>query len=325
MIIDGERQGFSDVESVKSWLETASQRASTFNVLSGEGGSVLPPFASADEVQSQLSLDSNKAALRVRRPRVDWFFEPCDLIADVYWVELDNHKHLIEDRNWFKIFPCEGALMSRPMSRQTDDGISPFQTQTHEDTEATPDLKDLKLIRPDTDQSQNSAKERAKQKLQIIGGTLHRHTPSGHAHHDFLRSRRGSGSESDSDNDVKSEGRPRRGRTARAGTISSHTNDLLEKQMLEMIAQEEKQRLSQVLEAEVESLRFETTARAGTPAPPHQAMDRKGSLTDPSDSDHRSLREKAQMEALAGYHIGKSKRGRQLLDDVDSPNPCRPS
>ncbi|KAH6900367.1 hypothetical protein B0T10DRAFT_470386 [Thelonectria olida] len=329
MVIDGERQGFSDVDSVKMWLEKASQRAATLNVLSGDEGSLLPPFATADEVQSQLSLENNtKAALRVRRPRVDWFFEPCDLIADAYWVELDGHKHLIEDRNWFKIFPSEGAVMSRPMSRQTDDGISPFQTRTLEDAE-TPEAKDLKLLRPDTDHSQSSAKERAKQKLHSLGGTIHRHTPSGHNHHDFLRSRRDSFSDSDSDNDVKSEGRPRRGRTTRAGTISSHTNDLLEKQMLEMIAQEEKQRLSQVLEAEVESLRFETVALTNNGSPLKQTMDRKGSLTDPSDSDHRSIREKTQMESLPGYHlpkydVGRSKRGRQLLDDIDSPQPMSP-
>ncbi|KAI5467390.1 hypothetical protein BGZ63DRAFT_345636 [Mariannaea sp. PMI_226] len=332
MIIDGEKQGFRDVDSVRIWVEKASQRAMTLNVLSGEeGASLLPPFPTADEVQAQLSPDSNpKAALRVRRPRMDWFFEPCDLIADTYWVELDGHKNLIEDRNWFKIF-FENTVLSRPMSRQNDDlesGVSPFQTKTLEDMETPIDMRDLKLIRPDTEQSQNSAKERAKQKLHSIGGTIHRHTPSTHSHHghhDFLRSRRDSLSDVDSDNEVKSEGKSKR-RQGRAGTISSHTNDLLEKQMLEMIAQEEKQRLSQVPEVEVESLR---SVMPDQGFPPKKISERKASLTDPSDSDHPSFREQIHSASLPGYHLpkfesGRSRRGRHVSDDIDSPQPMSP-
>lgn len=330
LVIDGDTQGFSDVESVKMWVEKVSQRATTLEVLSGDGNTILPPFPSADEVESQLSLDcAPKAALRVRRPRVDWFFEPCDMIADAYWVERDHHKQLLEDRNWFKIFP-EGAVLSRPMSRQTDElgtGVTPFPTNTLEDAEPTLEPKDLKLFRPDTDHSQGSTKERAKQKLHDISGGFHRHSASTHSHH--LRMRRDSLSDSGSDNEIKSEGKPKRFRQTRAGTISSHTNDLLEKQMLEMIAQEAKQRLSHVTENEAEYM------QAGSSTTPEHSLhskrnsNRKWSLTDPSDSDHRSLRERAQMESLPGYHLekvdsGGLRRPRQFVDDADSPQPMSP-
>ncbi|KAK7430119.1 hypothetical protein QQZ08_003304 [Neonectria magnoliae] len=331
MVIDGETQGFSDVESVKMWVDKAAQRSSTLNVLSGEGGSVLPPFPTADEVESQLLVDSApKAALRVRRPRVDWFFEPCDMIADTYWVERDHHKQLIEDRNWLKIFP-DGAVLSRPISRQTDElgtTVTPFITRTLEDREPTPDLKDYKLSRPDTDHSQGSTKERAKQKLHDIGGGFHRHSGSTH-HHDFLRKRRDSISDSGSDNEVKVEGKPKRSRQARTGTISSHTNDLLEKQMLEMIAQEEKQRLSHVPETDAEYLQGESFTTPEHSLLSKVAHNRKWSLTDPSDSDQRSIRQKAQTESLPGYQLDKydgggSRRAKQPSDDVDSPQPMSP-
>ncbi|KAF7540232.1 hypothetical protein G7Z17_g12245 [Cylindrodendrum hubeiense] len=330
LVIDGDAQGFSDVESVKMWVEKASERATTLNVLSGDGSSVLPPFPSADEVESQLALDPTpKAALRVRRPRVDWFFEPCDMIADAYWVERDHHKQLIEDRNWLKIFP-EGAVLSRPMSRQTDElgtGMTSFPTNTLNDADPVLDQKDLKLIRPDTDRSQSSTKERAKQKLHDIGGGFHRHTPSTHNHH--LRIRRDSFSESGSDNEVKSEGKPKRSRQTRTGTISSHTNDLLEKQMLEMIAQEAKQRLSHVTENDAEFMQPGSSTTPEHSLLSKQNSNRQWSLTDPSDSDHRSLRERAQMEPLPGYHLekfdsGGPRRPRHLFDDIDSPQPMSP-
>ncbi|KAH7155543.1 hypothetical protein B0J13DRAFT_545790 [Dactylonectria estremocensis] len=330
LVIDGDVQGFSDVESVKSWVEKASQRASTLNILSGDGSSILPPFPSADEIESQPSLDSApKSGLRSRRPRVDWFFEPCDMIADAYWVERDHHKQLIEDRNWHKIFP-EGAVLSRPMSRQTDElgtGVTPFPNNTLEDAEWRRDSKELRLMRPDTDQSQGSTKERAKQKLHDIGGGFHRHTASAHSHH--LRIRKDSFSDSGSDNEVKSEGKPKRSRQTRAGTISSHTNDLLEKQMLEMIAQEAKQRLSHVTENDAEYMQAGSSTTPEHSLFSKQTSNRKWSLTDPSDSDRPSLREKAQMESLPGYQLekfdtGTSRRKRHGLDDIDSPQAVSP-
>ncbi|KAF4472502.1 hypothetical protein FALBO_583 [Fusarium albosuccineum] len=326
MVIDGEKQGFADVESVKDWVNDASDRASR-DLLSSDTP-VLPSFPGAEEIDPQIASDSAaKAALRVRRPRVDWFIEPCDLIADAYWLEQDHHKQLIEDRFLGKIYP-QTTDISRPMSRQTDElgtGVSPFITKTLEDADGSVDPQD-KLARPDTETSEASHKDRAKQKLHDMG-SFHRHTGSTHNHHDFLRRRRGSLSDSGSDNEAKSEGRSRRSK--RAGTISSRDNELLDKQMLEMIARETRQqRLSHVQETEAEYMQAESSASPEHNPPPKPPAGREWSLTDHSDSDHRPAQEKGAVESSSRPHLGRhtgggSKRGRHH-PDIDSPQPMSP-
>ncbi|CAM1504506.1 Fc.00g020970.m01.CDS01 [Cosmosporella sp. VM-42] len=324
--IDGGKQGFSDVDSVKLWVARALERASTTDLLI-EGCSTLPPFLGAEEAEAHTTPESApKAALRVRRPRVDWFFEPCDMVADAYWLEQDHHKQLIEDRNWCKIFP-QATDLSRPMSRQTDElmtGVTPFATKTYEDAEGR-DSKEFKLIRPDTDNSQGSShRDRAKQKLHDIGGGFHRHTPSSHTHHDFLRRKDSDSSLSGSDNETKHEGKSRRTRHTRAGTLSSHTNDLLQKQMLDMIAKEAKeQQLSQVLEDPPEQAISITPER---PMPSNPSSHGRGSVvTDPSESGSV---ERTQIDfsryQLNKPEMGASPRRRQESADIDSPQPMSP-
>ncbi|KAM5355403.1 hypothetical protein ACJ41O_002049 [Fusarium nematophilum] len=330
MVIDGEKQGFADVESVKDWVDEASQRASR-DLLSSDSPA-LPSFPGAEEIDPQLTSDSAaKAALRVRRPRVDWIIEPCDLIADAYWLEQDHHKQLIEDRFLGKIYP-QTADISRPMSRQTDElatGAPPLITKTLEDPDASADPKDHKLARPDTETSETSHRDRAKQKLHEIG-PFHRHTGSTHNHHDFLRMRRGSLSDSGSDNEVKSEGRTRR--TRRAPTISSSANELLEKQMLEMIARETRQqqlqRLSHVQETEAEHMPAESSTSPEHIPPAKQSAPREWSLTDPSETDLRLAQDKGVAETSSRPHLGRhtgggSRRGRHH-PDIDSPQPMSP-
>lgn len=327
--IDGDKLGFSDIESVKMWIERTSERASSIDLFSNHGFT-LPPFPAAEEDGSEMT--DAKAVPRLRRHRVDWFFEPSDLVADAYWLEQNGNKQLIEDRNWCKIFP-HATELSRPLSRQTDEpdtGITPFATKTNEDVEGLEHNKDFKLIRPDTDNSQgSSARERAKQKLHDIGG-FHRHNPS-HSHHDFLRVRRNSDSSlSGSDAEANAERRSRRARVARAGTLSSNTNDLLEKQMLEMIAREaQEQQVSQVPESHPKHQHhssYNTPERVPLSNPSSHT---KGSLTDPSDSDHRSIREQATADPFSRYQLGRNDfavpgRKRYESVDIDSPQPMSP-
>lgn len=324
MAIDGEKQGFADVESVKDWVNEAADRAAR-DLLSSDT-SALPPFPGAEDIDPQVASDSvAQAALRVRRPRVDWLIEPCDLIADAYWLEQDHHKQLIEDRFLGKIYP-QTTDTSRPMSRQTDElgtDASPFVTKTLEDADASSD-KPLKI---DTDTSEASHRGRAKQKLHDMG-SFHRHTTSTHNHHDFLRKRRGSLSDSGSEDEVKSEGRTRRPR--RAGTISSRDNELLEKQMLEMIARETRQqRLSHVQETEAEHMQADGSAFPEHVLPLKSPGLKKWSETEPSDSDPRLVQDKGVVESSSRLHLGRytgggSKRGKHQVEDIDSPQPMSP-
>lgn len=324
--IDGERQGFTDVDTVRLWVDIASRRAPSVAISTADGNSILPPFPGPEDADIEGSPDaSGKAALRLRRPRVDWFFEPCDMIADAYWLEQDHHKQLIEDRQWCKIFPQSNPL-SRPMSQNADDygnSITPFTTRTREDMDGLSDTKNnLKLIRPGTDNSQSSTKERAKQKLQDMR-VFHKHTVSTHSHHDHFRPGRDSLDLSGSDNEGKKEGKLRRSRQARAGTLSSNTNDLLEKQLLEMIAQEAKEQQPAITEQAI-------TVTPDVPSKPASRLhSRKGSLTDMSDSDHVSIRDRMSHDYLPIHQHGKLNidipgRVRPASLDADSSIPTSP-
>lgn len=289
-VIDGKRQGFSDVEGVRLWVDTVYQQMSLAGTSLLDDRPSIPPYQYAEDVDMQPS--PSEAVARPRRPRVDWFLDPCDVIADAYWLEQNGHKHLIEDRHWRKIFPPAASDLSRPLSREVDETsskISPFTTRDNELTETITDGKDFGLSKVRTELSHSSAKERAKQKLQNIKGFHHRHASGGHGH-DLLRLKKDSGSEySDSDNDSEPK---RRARPVRKGTISSNSNDLLQKQMLEMVAKEAREKeleemaLAHNESADDQSVEARDTRR--TSQPPSRFASRRGSLAETSDSERRA-------------------------------------
>ncbi|KAK5992704.1 hypothetical protein PT974_06119 [Cladobotryum mycophilum] len=296
--IDGERQGFGDVDCVKSWVDTVSSHQSLAGTSLLQDKTSIPLFPSAEELYNQESPEPlAKMASRARRPRADWFMEPCDMIADAYWLEKDGHKHLIEDRHWRKICPAPAAELQSPMSREGDDSnikASPFSLKPTEQNESILDDKEPGLSKVRTDLSHGSAKERAKQKLQTIkGGFHHRHNNSVHGH-DLLRLKRGSVSEfSDSENEVGNEGK-KKTRPKRKGTISSNSNDLLQKQMLEMLAKEAREKeLDDV--AELPEGKSLVTPEQKPSKPPSRFGSRKGSLAEYSDSDPRSVLGRARL------------------------------
>ncbi|KAF4991382.1 hypothetical protein FGRMN_7881 [Fusarium graminum] len=325
MVIDGEKQGFADVESVKDWVSEASERASR-EPLSSDG-SALPPFPDAEEIDSQMTTDSAaKAALRVRRPRVDWFFEACDLIADAYWLEQDHHKQLIEDRHLNKIYPQTGEVMSRPMSRQSDQlstGVSPFTTKTMEETNGTADPKRSNLAKLDTDLVELRHRDRARQKLQEMGSFHRQH---GSIHHRRFGRRGSSSDDSASDDEASNEGRARR------GTISSRDTELLEKQMLEMVARDmrQQQRLSHVPETEAEYLQSETLNSPEPKLQTHFSPSKERNTKDHQDLGQGPKYSRASLEIpalskLGRYTGGGSQRGKDRKDSLDSPRPLSPA
>ncbi|PTD13126.1 hypothetical protein FCULG_00003329 [Fusarium culmorum] len=323
MVIDGEKQGFSDVGSVKDWVEEASDRA---RELPSSDGSVLPPFPTAEEIDAQMTTDAAaKAALRVRRPRVDWFFEACDLIADAYWLEQDHHKQLIEDRHLNKIYPQKEEAMSRPMSIQSEDpttGVSPFVTKTMEEINGNGDIHDHKLTKTDTDTSEPGHRDRAKQKIQEMG-SFHRH--SGSIHHRRFKRRGSSSDDSASEDETPSEGRARR------GTISSRETELLEKQMLEMVARDmrQQQRLSYVPETEAEYNEVESLTSPGRNSQTKLPTGRELNTADHKDPESRPAQSRVSLDVpllpkLGRHNGGGSQYGRNHKEGVDSPQPLSP-
>lgn len=332
-VIDGEAQGFSDVDAVTAWVDTIADKSSSNQSLSTSTSCHMPAFPGATECDSHASPESvAKAAARTRRPRVDWFFDPCDMIADAYWLEQDHHKQLIEDRQRRKIFP-PALELSRPASRQAEDvsaGITPYSIKTLDDVEADLDPAETHS-RADGDLSQVRTREKAKQKLHDITGFHHRHSSSLHGPQDVLRLRRTSFSDlSESDNEDKNGAKqqPRRGR---AGTLSSDPNDLLQKQMLEILAKEAREnQITDVPETVIE----QDEPAEGAPMD-HSASSkavsrshsRKGSTADADDTSKRPSvvrRHSPHRHRFGQFSLDLADRLRHYSTDDDSSAPVSP-
>lgn len=278
-VIDGKRQGFSDVDGVRQWVDMVYQHMSMAGTPLADDRSSIPPYHSAEEAD-MLPSPADTAA-RPRRPRVDWFLDPCDVIADAYWLEQNGHKYLIEDRHWRKLFPPISSDLSRPLSREVEESsskISPFTTRDNELTETITEGKEFALSKVRTELSHSSAKDRAKQKFQNIKGFHHRHASGGGGHHGKNSSSEDSSSDSDSDP-------KKRAKLIRKGTISSNSNDLLQKQMMEMVAREARER-----ELEESALAHNESADdRSVGQPPSRFNSRRGSsLAEISDSERRA-------------------------------------
>ncbi|KAL7969110.1 hypothetical protein HDV63DRAFT_395088 [Trichoderma sp. SZMC 28014] len=260
-VIDGKRQGFSDVDSVRQWVDTVYRQKSVVGTPLAEDGPSIPPYHSAEEADMLLSSPADTAT-RPRRPRVDWFLDPCDVIADAYWLEQNGHKYLIEDRHWRKIFPPVSSDLSRPLSREVEESgskISPFTTRDYEVNDTIPEGKEFGL-------SKN------------IKGFHHRHASGGGGHHGKDSSSEDSSSDGDSEP-------KKRAKLVRKGTISSNSNDLLQKQMMEMVASEARER-----ELEESALvHNESADDRSIEQPPSRFHSRRGSsVAEFSDSERKA-------------------------------------
>ncbi|ATY64192.1 hypothetical protein A9K55_004521 [Cordyceps militaris] len=231
-VIDGERQGFAAVDSVKSWVEKCEQNMALQQP--EDEAQCMVPFFAAEESATQYVPDPVAKAARNRRPRVDWFVEPCDMIADAYWIEQDRNKELIEDRHWRKIFPP--TELSRPMSRENEEPrhVVPFSPDPVNRNPNTGDKHHIHRNHgPDHDRQHTI--ERAREKLHHMKDPNHWHV-SDHIHA-RPRSKKDSASEySESDNEARN--RTIRDSRRRAGHKDAQPGDILHKQMLEMIAKE---------------------------------------------------------------------------------------
>ncbi|KAL6862966.1 hypothetical protein ACO1O0_003209 [Amphichorda felina] len=320
-VIDGEQQGFSDVEAVRDWVNRIRQRNFVIDKNEPSIAFAMPNFPGADDPEGQASPEpASKQALRARRPRVDWFIDPCDMIADAYWLEQDHHKQLIEDRLWRKIFPAL-PISSRPVSRQveeTDPGHALLVTKTAEEQE-THGMHDMRLVHTE-DGTQGRARERARQKLHGMKGFHHRHSSSLHGTPNFQRLRRESLSDaSGSEGDLKELKADSKRRIRRRETITSDANDLLKKQMMNIVAQEAREKeLANVPETEAEHhepdnvMSPERTSTANTPSQSHS---RKTSVADFSDPETRLNHSRSRLGSPTPYY----RRGRPSLEVPEDP------
>ncbi|KHN96707.1 uncharacterized protein MAM_05263 [Metarhizium album ARSEF 1941] len=312
-VIDGERQGFGDVQCVKPWVDKVVERATSFAAHPDENGSFLPAFPGADDPNSEPCPDnSSRAAARVRRSRVDWFIEPCDIVADAYWLEQENHKELIEDRAWRKIFPPT-TNTSRPLSRETAvdalEVIPPFSMQ--DDAAVGPPVSSISKV------------DSAKQTIQNIRAFPHRHGgPIHNIHRDLGWHLKDSISDiSSSENDTKV---PKRTsgeakRSGGAGTMLKTAKDLLQEQMLEMITKDARDGdLSDEVsdqELVVPPTSIKTPEKSPSSQPPSRLhRSSKGSLIDTGGSDRKPVLDRSR-PGSPPRHVP----GRLSLDGTETP------
>ncbi|SZE99590.1 unnamed protein product [Blumeria hordei] len=111
--IDGEAQGFGDIKKVSAWVEdvvkavcsAGAQKYDQMTILEFPGIEVSSKTISENSSPRPRSGKKQGTSARVKRPRIDWALNPADLIADLYWLEQEGNRNLIEDRNGKLIYP----------------------------------------------------------------------------------------------------------------------------------------------------------------------------------------------------------------------------
>lgn len=303
-VIDGDRQGFGEVESVRFWVDKICQNSVNQSLTDDDcPGMIAYPRAEETDADS-----AQKGAARLRRPRVDWFIEPCDMVADAYWLEQYHNKELIEDREWRKVFPRTPDL-SRPMTRQTEDaknGIAPFSPDAGDRYGSISDGAATRLP-ADGDDAHGGTIERAKEKLHHMADVHNWHLPD-HGRHKS-RSKRDSASEdSDSENELKH--RTIRQTQHRASTLPANKSDASPNQTKEN--HNDTNRDSNLpLEHLVPPSMF-SPERNPPSKPGSRFQSRRGSLVDTSDSDRKA--------ALERMRKGSPSRFRSGRQSIDAPN-----
>jgi hypothetical protein len=282
--IDGEAQGFGDLGKVSSWIDLVALESSTEEYQRADCA-VIPRFSKAAEdaaspfgsPQSSAS-KSQSAQVKFKRPRVDWITNPADMLADIFWTEQDDNKKLVEDRSGHPIFP-QNTELKRPMSHQSDEHEtrkSPTPVIKREelglDLKLDTQLPEFKPLKSDSERMSDWAAHKAKQKLRGVRDVArihHGHNGSGRDRY-LLRSRSRSDSDSSEDDIVRSL------RRKRSGTADSHDRgkDILEKQMMEMIAREARQ--ADFGEHEIASQKGNTTIEPNREESPSKVHEGKG-------------------------------------------------
>ncbi|KAG6093994.1 hypothetical protein E4U30_003756 [Claviceps sp. LM220 group G6] len=318
-VIDGEKQGFGDVEFVKLWVDRVVERASSHAMNTDvEVDCVMPNYPEADDSGIHTPMDHlSRPSTRVRRPRVDWFIEPCDIMADAYWLEQEDHKELIEDRHWRRIFP-PAATSSRPISRDTELDLDVIPTFSMQDDDPLDSQISGISQADDNNPSHNSAKERAKQTLHNIRSFPHRHQGQ-KIQADSMWHKKDSTSDvsgSETDRSRKRAKKPPAQESDIGASSNDMSKDLTMQQISDMVATDVRRRDHMSgARSDPESGHFVSSGnirksdRNPLSLPPSVSHRRQESTGDTSESDHKPVAETLASELKARYVPG-----RQSLD-----------
>ena len=112
---DAEAGGWKDVARVRNWIDSVA-REREYKATKVDDKFPLPSFSLTREElpldgpspTSSLQQSRGETATKPTRPRLDqWTTAPWDLLADAYWLDQDDNKRLIEDRDGNKIYPLK--------------------------------------------------------------------------------------------------------------------------------------------------------------------------------------------------------------------------
>jgi hypothetical protein len=330
--IDGETQGFGDVDKVASWVDRVA-RSSAGDEYQSSDYIALPRFVKAHDTTAapttspQSTLGRGQAtASKVKRPRVDWLTNPADMLADVYWLEQDDNKKLIEDNRERKIFP-QSVELTRPVSSHRGDEPVMLPEAGQEESENKLRI-DTKLpifnsLRGSSNRHSDSSRGRGRHGITQIYDDLHR---KGHEHHPLKSHHRSSSESSESDPG------PRHSRHRRNATASSNdlNSDILEKQMLEILAKESREN-SWDVKADVDGETIPQSARSSVTASRERKENLESGAKAVISSTSAGKDGHQRKDSRSSQHIpGRASlevpelRGRGSLDGLDSTAPNSP-
>ncbi|KAI9783586.1 MAG: hypothetical protein M1816_001337 [Peltula sp. TS41687] len=127
---DSAVEDWGDVTQVKEWVNKV-EKQSTEAPFRDAHRRDLPPFTSA-QLESKHGQSASVTSLtqgvdnavpgRRSKPRIDWHVSSEELFADAYWLEQDDHKGLIQDKDGNKIFRPKTPVepLGRHESRRFD-------------------------------------------------------------------------------------------------------------------------------------------------------------------------------------------------------------
>lgn len=243
--IDGEAEEFGNVYKVSWWVDEVSKAALSDTFVNGNHVA-LPPFSKSIEegpsphTSPRSAVSKNQTAPKLARPRIDWATNPADMLADIYWMEQGDNKMLIEDRNGRPIFPRgRQSIPRRPEDFDilvTPDHFHHKKSNSAVDLRIDTKLPDFRSSKVDSDKNLESTASKVRHKLHDATHPQHGRNSASRERSRFLRSRsRSSSDSSDSEHIKKFSKRRRRGTNE---SEDDYGKDILEKQMLEMLAKE---------------------------------------------------------------------------------------
>ncbi|KAG9247565.1 hypothetical protein BJ878DRAFT_492099 [Calycina marina] len=236
--IDGEAQGFGDIDKVATWVD----QVSSSDGATSADCSIMPIFSKAAEEAASPRISSPKQSLvgkisatqaKTKRPRIDWDTNPADMLADLFWTEQDDNRKIVEDRFGRKVFPPNLGLnratsgkREAPEARESLDIKKSASPHLRLDTKF-PEFKSVKAIADKHD----SATDKVKHKLRDATRVHHNGVREPRQ---FLQSRSKSDSDS-SDTDYAQQSHNRRNGSPEPHDLGV---DILNKQMKELLEKE---------------------------------------------------------------------------------------